>query len=328
LPFIGDTLPEICTKILQAEPPRVTDTIPDAPDDLQRIISRALTKKPDGRYQNLAEFAIDLAPLGGEDACRSADVICRVLGVAAPPRQPMPSSPDLQPAALGTGAVVGAGSVPGHAGTGVGTNPGMGAPAVGVGSVPGAPPPMGPGAAAQPGVVSVDAAAYQQTHPSVDQPMGAPVIPAGAVQTGAAVAGRSTAAPVYQTMDGMAPSKSHGGLIAAVAIGCLVLGGGIAAVAVMAAGGDESSETAAAATAAPSDEPATTADSASTEPEPSPVASASAETADAGAPETAATASAATAAPTRTRQPVRRPGVRRPAVLRPGGQRPGDEAFE
>ena len=85
-PFNGDTLPEVCSRILTAEPTSMAAALGGegaVPVELERAIVRCLDKEPGTRVQNVAELASAIAPFGGDDALRSAQMIQRVLGVAA-----------------------------------------------------------------------------------------------------------------------------------------------------------------------------------------------------------------------------------------------------
>src|SRR5215471_5586450 len=59
-PFEGATLIESLHKIVHGEAPPIRDSNPDAPADLQRIVSKCLAKSPDERYQSARELAADL----------------------------------------------------------------------------------------------------------------------------------------------------------------------------------------------------------------------------------------------------------------------------
>lgn len=82
VPYEGETIPEVCAKVLQVAPPDLKDFRKDAPWELQTVITRALAKKRDDRYQNVAEFSHALVAYGTSEAVRSVDRISRVLGVA------------------------------------------------------------------------------------------------------------------------------------------------------------------------------------------------------------------------------------------------------
>ncbi len=62
-PFGGETPTEIISLILQREPPPLESYVNEAPAELQRIVSKALTKKLDDRYQAAEELVADLRNL-------------------------------------------------------------------------------------------------------------------------------------------------------------------------------------------------------------------------------------------------------------------------
>lgn len=67
-PFVAASLPELVAKVLDAEPVRLRALLPDAPEELERILLRALAKDRDHRYPSVTELAGDLAPYGTERA--------------------------------------------------------------------------------------------------------------------------------------------------------------------------------------------------------------------------------------------------------------------
>lgn len=62
-PFVGDTPTETISLILQREPPPLESYVDQAPTELQRIVSKALTKKREDRYQTAEELVADLRNL-------------------------------------------------------------------------------------------------------------------------------------------------------------------------------------------------------------------------------------------------------------------------
>lgn len=186
-PFIGGTLPEICSKILTAPPTPLSQALPGAPPNLAAVLTRALAKKPDDRYPTLAELAVELAPFAGPAGQRSAEVVCRVLGRSPGAASGVPTT------------------TPGHP-AGVDTTPGM-APQPGQGHVSTA-----PGAYGAPAVAN--AATQIATHgDTVVSPHQAQALADGA----------HTAAPVAQTFDGSEPKKSRRALVAAAFFGLVVM---------------------------------------------------------------------------------------------------------
>ncbi|SRR6266516_412702 len=62
-PFIGDTTQDVITSILEKEPSPLARFSSDVPETLQWIISRALRKERDARYQTASELLHDLKEL-------------------------------------------------------------------------------------------------------------------------------------------------------------------------------------------------------------------------------------------------------------------------
>jgi serine/threonine-protein kinase len=82
--FEGETLPEVCAKVLGQEPPNLRSVRGDVPESLERIVTRCLSKVPDGRYANVGQFAQELAPFGSQQAQTSLQRIGRVLSGGLP----------------------------------------------------------------------------------------------------------------------------------------------------------------------------------------------------------------------------------------------------
>jgi hypothetical protein len=78
-PFIGDTLPEICSKILTTPPTPLMNLAPHTPPEFEAVVMRCLEKKPEDRYTNLGELATALARFAGEKGMASARTTRRVL---------------------------------------------------------------------------------------------------------------------------------------------------------------------------------------------------------------------------------------------------------
>ncbi len=65
-PFTGDTLHEVMNSILTAEPPPLTNYVAQIPGELQQIVSTALCKEREERYQSAHELLEDLKSLRRE----------------------------------------------------------------------------------------------------------------------------------------------------------------------------------------------------------------------------------------------------------------------
>jgi serine/threonine-protein kinase len=75
-PFIGETLPEVCARIM-AEPPAALSA--DVPPALEAVVMRCLEKDPQRRFPHVAALAQALAPFGGSAALIAAERIARVV---------------------------------------------------------------------------------------------------------------------------------------------------------------------------------------------------------------------------------------------------------
>jgi len=62
-PFEGDTTSDLIASILKVDPPPLTEYSPGAPNELQRIISKALSKDKEDRYQAAGDMLVDLKSL-------------------------------------------------------------------------------------------------------------------------------------------------------------------------------------------------------------------------------------------------------------------------
>ena len=63
LPFVGKTLSDVIASILTREPPPLTNYMPDVPEELERIITKALRKEQEERYQSVKDLGLDLKTL-------------------------------------------------------------------------------------------------------------------------------------------------------------------------------------------------------------------------------------------------------------------------
>ncbi len=64
-PFEGSTVHDIMANIRNADPAPVCELRPEVPAALEPVLMRALAKNPDARYPAWADFALDLAQVGG-----------------------------------------------------------------------------------------------------------------------------------------------------------------------------------------------------------------------------------------------------------------------
>jgi eukaryotic-like serine/threonine-protein kinase len=66
VPFEGETPSDAIAALLKSEPPPLSRYAPDAPTELQRIISKSLRKDREERYQTMKDAALDLRDLREE----------------------------------------------------------------------------------------------------------------------------------------------------------------------------------------------------------------------------------------------------------------------
>jgi eukaryotic-like serine/threonine-protein kinase len=65
-PFAGETKTDIILAIVDREPPPLSERVPDAPQELERIVSKALRKDRAARYQDAKDLLLDLRDLRQE----------------------------------------------------------------------------------------------------------------------------------------------------------------------------------------------------------------------------------------------------------------------
>jgi serine/threonine-protein kinase len=63
MPFNGPTTSDLLVSILDREPPLLTESVPDIPHELLRIIRKTLTKDREKRYHSIKDLAVDLESL-------------------------------------------------------------------------------------------------------------------------------------------------------------------------------------------------------------------------------------------------------------------------
>jgi serine/threonine protein kinase len=66
VPFAGETTSDVIVSVLDREPLPLTEYLPDAPAELQRIVRKALRKDREERYQSVKDMLVDLRTLKQE----------------------------------------------------------------------------------------------------------------------------------------------------------------------------------------------------------------------------------------------------------------------
>jgi len=90
-PFTGPTASDLLVSILDREPALLTDSAPETPAELQRIIRKTLAKDREKRYQSIKDLAVDLESLRWELEVNQE----RERSGGIPRPQPLTSSPAL-----------------------------------------------------------------------------------------------------------------------------------------------------------------------------------------------------------------------------------------
>jgi serine/threonine-protein kinase len=82
--FKADTVPELYVSILQSPPIPLRSRRPDAPPQMEAIVTRCLEKDPARRFANVGELATALGELAPARARLSVERITRIVGGGAP----------------------------------------------------------------------------------------------------------------------------------------------------------------------------------------------------------------------------------------------------
>jgi eukaryotic-like serine/threonine-protein kinase len=101
VPFSGDSPTGIMMKHMQEPPPPILDERPDLPEEVGRVVARALAKRPEERFQSAGELAAALAEAAAEASPASAAAGAAILDTD---RIGSPTSPN-EPARTTVGRV-------------------------------------------------------------------------------------------------------------------------------------------------------------------------------------------------------------------------------
>ncbi len=80
--FDAPSLTQLTAVILENDPPLLRSLCPNAPPDLEKIVSRCLQKDPARRFQNVGDLALELFPFGPRRARLSAERCLYILKAA------------------------------------------------------------------------------------------------------------------------------------------------------------------------------------------------------------------------------------------------------
>ena len=91
LPFAGDDVASVLSRVINDDPPRLSAVAPSVPSAVEAVLSRALAKDPEQRYPQIVDFATALA---GASGCSVPPLGAKLASVPPPPRAAQPSAPD------------------------------------------------------------------------------------------------------------------------------------------------------------------------------------------------------------------------------------------
>ncbi len=125
VPFKAETMPQLCSLVLESTPPRLSTLNPKIPAGLENAILRCLEKDPNGRFQNIAALASALGKFAPPEAQHSVERIARLVSANSPANRSgelVIERPSEQHPATGSrrGAVVWAGVIAACAAVGAG----------------------------------------------------------------------------------------------------------------------------------------------------------------------------------------------------------------
>ena len=95
MPFDAESMAGLAVRIATDPPDRLLTVLPSAPPELEAVIMKCLEKKPEARYQDIAELASDLEPFCPAARPRVERVQRLVFGTTNPPRS-VPSAPSMR----------------------------------------------------------------------------------------------------------------------------------------------------------------------------------------------------------------------------------------
>jgi eukaryotic-like serine/threonine-protein kinase len=76
----GDSLSEVCVQVASDPAPSIRRFVPSAPGELDAIVARCLEKRPERRYQHVADLAVALSPLGSPRGRVTLERVLRISG--------------------------------------------------------------------------------------------------------------------------------------------------------------------------------------------------------------------------------------------------------
>ena len=115
VPFAGDSPTAIMMKHIQDAPPSILDEREDLPEEVGRVVTRALAKRPEDRFQKVSELSLALAAAAEQSPLTAAAAAAAVLDterIGSPTSPNEPARTTIGPSEDDEATVVSAGHAP------------------------------------------------------------------------------------------------------------------------------------------------------------------------------------------------------------------------
>ena len=89
LPFAGDDVASVLSRVINDDPPKLSVIVPTLPSAVEAVLMRALAKDPEQRYPHIVDFATSLASASG---CSVPPLGAKLASVPPPPRPAPPQA--------------------------------------------------------------------------------------------------------------------------------------------------------------------------------------------------------------------------------------------
>ena len=93
-PFIAGAVALVYAKIIATDAPPLRELLPDAPPELEAVLARSLSKRPEDRYATVADLAVALAPFAPKSALPCVAAAVRTLRGSSLDRGDLPNLPN------------------------------------------------------------------------------------------------------------------------------------------------------------------------------------------------------------------------------------------
>jgi serine/threonine protein kinase len=96
-PFMGQTLPEVCARILEGRMPPLRPKVPGLPQEVEAVVARCIVRDLGARFRDVGELSRALGPFAPKRARVSLDRISAALGMTSTYARPSSADDPLAP---------------------------------------------------------------------------------------------------------------------------------------------------------------------------------------------------------------------------------------